>query len=217
MSESASYISFCNCKATAREISSPPGVCLTIPFPLLFPFPFPFSIAFPFSFAFPFLFPFPSSVPFSFLVFISPHCMSSSPSPSSLLMPSRGQLLPPLGAQESAQFWSSSPLSFISSQFSGPTARKLPGLYWQQLGGSIFALRSSLPYQEKRSLVHLTFPELVFRWLERSTWSLKAQGLSHLHLFIWLWFFPQHLPHIWVEACSPLPKRQTAAPAVRPR
>ena len=48
----------------ARGISSPPGVCLTIPFPLPFPFPFPFPscIAFPI----PVPFPFPSSVAFPF-------------------------------------------------------------------------------------------------------------------------------------------------------
>jgi hypothetical protein len=42
VSESASSILFCSWKALARAISSRPGVCLTIPFSLLFPFPFPF-------------------------------------------------------------------------------------------------------------------------------------------------------------------------------
>jgi len=69
---------------------------------------------------------------------------------------------------------------------SGLTARMPPGLYCQQLGGSIFALRSSLPYHEKRSQVRLTFPSLVVWWLERLAWSPKARGLSHLQLFIWL-------------------------------
>jgi hypothetical protein len=149
MPESASYLSFCNCKATAQEISSSPGVCLTIPFPL----PFPFPISFPF--------PFPSFVPFPYPVPFSPPCVSSSPSLSSLSLPSPGQLLPPLGALGSAQFSSSSSSSIISSQFSGLMARKSPGLYCQQLGGLIFPLRSSLPYQENRSPVRLTFPELV--------------------------------------------------------
>jgi hypothetical protein len=54
-------------------------------------------------------------------------------------------------------------------QFSGLTARKWPGLYCRQLSGSIFALRSALLYQEKRSQVRLTFPELVVCGLERST------------------------------------------------
>jgi hypothetical protein len=159
MSDSASYVSFCNCKATAREISSPPGVCLTIPFPLLFPFPFPC----------PFPFPFPSLVRFPFPVPFAPPCVSSSPSPLSLSLPSPGWLLPPLGAPGSAQFSSSSSSSIISSQFSGLTARKSPGFYCLQRRGSIFALRTSLPYQENHSPVHLTFPELVVCGLERST------------------------------------------------
>jgi len=150
VSESASYILFCNCTATAREISSPPGVCLTIPFPLPFPFPFPFS----FLVIFPFPFPFPSFVPFPFLVPVSPPCVTSSPSLSSLSMRWLRRLLPQLSAPGSAQLSSSSSSLIISSQFSGLTARKSPGLYCRQLGGSIFALGSSQLYQEKRSPGH---------------------------------------------------------------
>jgi len=93
----------------------------------------------------------------------------TSPSPSSLSLPSPGRLLPPLGAPGSAQFSSSSSSSIISSPFGGLTARMSPGSYCQQLGGSISALRSSLPYQEKHSPRHLTIPELVVCGLEQST------------------------------------------------
>jgi len=176
MSESASHLSFCNSRATAQEISSPPGVCLTISFPLPFPFPFPFPSTFPFPFQYIVHLAFP--VPFSLL------CMSSSPSLSSLSLPSLGRLLPQLCTPGSTQFSSSSSLSIISSRFGCLTARKWPSLYCWQLGGSIFALRSSLPYQERCSLVHLTFPGLVVCGLEQSTWSPKAWGLSRLELFI---------------------------------
>jgi hypothetical protein len=54
-------------------------------------------------------------------------------------------------------------------QISSLMAKKSPGLYCQQLGGSIFALSSSLPYQEKRSPVRLTNPKWVVCGLERST------------------------------------------------
>jgi hypothetical protein len=155
MSESASYISFCNGKATAREISSPPGVGLTIPFPLSFHFPFPSSVAFPFTF------PFPSVVPFPFMVLFSLPWVSSSSSLSSLSLPSPEQILPPFGPLGSDLFSSSSSSSIISFQFRGVTARKSPHLICRPLGGSIFALRSSLPYQEKRTPVCLNFPELV--------------------------------------------------------
>jgi len=159
MSESASCISFYNCKATAWNPSSPPGVCLTIPVPLPFPFPFPFpsSVAFPFPFPFPFPFsvalpfPFPYCVAFTFQVPFAPRCISSSRSLSSFWLPSPRWLLPPLGAPRSAQFSSLSSSAIISSQLSGLMARKLPGLYCRQLCGSIFALRSAQQYQEKRS------------------------------------------------------------------
>ena len=58
-----------------------------------------------------------------------------------------------------------------------------PGSYCRQLGGSIFAQGSSLQYQENRSPVRLTCPELVVCRLERLTRSWKARGLSHLQLF----------------------------------
>jgi len=112
--------------------------------------------------------------------------MSSSPSLSSLSSPSPGGLLPPLGPPGSAQFSSSSSSLIISSQFSGLLARMSPGLYCQQLGGSMCAVKSSLPYQEKRLLVHLTIPELVVCGLEQSSWSPKVWGLSYLPMFIWL-------------------------------
>jgi hypothetical protein len=135
-------------------VSESASYSLTIPFPSPFPFPFPVS------------YPFPSFVPFPFPVPISLPCVSSSPSPSSLSLSSPERLRPPLSAPGSAQFSSSSSSSIISSQFSGPTARKSTGLYCRQLGGSIFALRSSLWYQEKRSLVHLIIPKLVVCGLE---------------------------------------------------
>jgi len=78
--ESASYLSFCNCKPTAREISSPPGVCFTIHFRLQVPFPF----SFPFHFA--------SCVHSPFTVPFSPPCLFSSPSPLPLSLPSPGRL-----------------------------------------------------------------------------------------------------------------------------
>jgi hypothetical protein len=167
MSKSASDISFCKCKATAREISFPPGGCVTMPFPVPFPFPFHFPFPFPFSVAFPF--PSPSFVPFPFLVPFLPRCDTSSPSQLSLSLPSPGWPLPLLGAPGSAQFSSSSSSSIVSSQFSGLTATKSPGSHCRQLGSSIFALRSLPLYQEKRSPVPLTFPELVVCRLERST------------------------------------------------
>jgi len=34
-------------------------------------------------------------------------------------------------------------------------------------------------------MVHLMIPKLVVSGMERSTWSPKPQGLSHLYLFIW--------------------------------
>jgi len=111
--------------------------------------------------------------------------MSSSLSPLSLSLPLPGRLLPPLGATGSAQLSSSSSSLIISSRTSELTARKSPGLYYRQLGGSISALRSSLPYQEKHSLAQWIIPEVVTSNLERSTWSPKAPGLSHLQLFIW--------------------------------
>jgi len=151
----------------------PPGVCLTIPFPLPFPLPFPFP--FPFPFFVPFPFPVPSSLP----------CVSSLPSPLSLSLPSPGWLLPTCGALGSAQSSSSSSSSNISSEFSGLTARKSPWLYCWQHGGSIITLTSLTPYQVNPSRVRLTFPELFVCGLEQSTWSPKARGLSHLQLFIW--------------------------------
>ena len=157
----------------AWEISSPPGVCLTIPFPLPFPFPFLF------------LFPFPSIVPFPFLDPFSPPCVSSSPSPLSLSSPSPGWYLPLLGAPASTQVSSSSSSLIISSQFSGLTARKSPGLNCRQLGGWILAQRSLLPYQHNHLPERLSFPVLVVYRLERLTWSPKARGLSHLQLLIW--------------------------------
>ena len=178
MPESASYLSFCNCKATAREISSPPVVRLTIPFPLRFPFPFT------------------SFVPFPFPVPFSPPCVSSPPSPLSLSLPSPGQFLPPLGAPGSAQFSSSSYSSIISSQFSGLTPRKSPGLYCREIGGSIFTLRSSLPYQEKRSPVRSTFPDQVL--VRIGVIDLHSEGMGVVpppivHLVV---AFVKHLPHI---------------------
>jgi len=170
-------------KQTAREIPSPPRVCSTIPFPLPIPFPFPFPLPFPSSVAFPF--PFPSFVPCPFPVHFSLPCMPSSPSWSSLSLPSPGRLRPALGAPESAQFSSSSSPPMISFQFSCLTARKLPGSYRWQLGGSICALRSSLVYKENHSMLHLSSRELVVCRLELSTRSLKAQGLSHLQMVIW--------------------------------
>ena len=141
MTEFASYLSFCHCTATARQISSPRVDCFKMPSLLPFPFPFPFPL------------PFPSFVPFPFPVPFSPPCVSSSPSPFSLSLASPGRLLPPLRAPGSPQFSSPSSSSIISSQFSGPTPRKSPRSYCRQVGGSLFALRSSLPCQQKCSLV----------------------------------------------------------------
>jgi hypothetical protein len=58
-------------------------------------------------------------------------------------------------------------LSIISSECGDLTVRKLPGSYWRQIGGSICAQISSLPYQENHLLVSLTFPELVLGGLEQ--------------------------------------------------
>jgi len=138
-----------------RDIISP-GVCLTIPFPSPFPFPFPFAstVAFPFPFPFPFPssvafpYPLPSFVACPFLVHVLPPCMSSSPSPSSVSLPSRGRRFPPVGTQGSAQCSSSSSSSIISFQFGGLQAMKSPSLYCRQLCGSIFALILLLLYQD---------------------------------------------------------------------
>jgi len=215
MSEAASYVSFCHCNATAREISSLPGVCFTIHFhvPFLFPFPFPSLIAFPFPIPFQFL----SFVSVSFPVPFSQPYMFSSPSASSLSLWSLGRLIPPLGAVASGQF-SSSPLvsSIISCQFRGPTARKSPRLYCWQLGDSILALGSSLLCQEKRTLVRMTFLKLVICGLEQLTWSPKARGLSHYQLFIFVPGFVKHLRHWWEEGYPPLLKRRMPPPMVRP-
>jgi len=148
MSESASDISFCNCNAMARLISSPSGVCLTLPFPLpyQFCFPFPCSVAFSFLFPFRIPLPFPSDHSFPFSVLFSTPWVSSSPSLLSLLLPSQGRLLQSLGALWFVQFPSSSSLLIMSSQFWGLTARKLPGLYCRQLCCSISALWSSQLY-----------------------------------------------------------------------
>ena len=111
--------------------------------------------------------------------------MSSSLSHSWLSLASLGRLLPPLGATGFSQFPSSSSRLIISSQFSGLTARTSPGLYCWQLVGSISTLRSLLLYQEKRSPVHLSSPELVVCGLEWSTESPKVLELPHLQLFLW--------------------------------
>jgi len=119
--------------------------------------------------------------------------MPSSLSPMWLSLPLRRQLLPLLGTPGSTQLSSSSSLSIMASQFSGIMARKSAGLYCWQLGGSFFAMRSLLLYEEKCTPVRLTLPELVVCGFEPSTWSLMARGLSQLQLFIW----SQVLPNIW--------------------
>jgi hypothetical protein len=134
----------------------PPGICLTISCPLQFRFPFPFR------------FTFPSFVPFAFLVPMSQPCVSSSHSPSSLLLSLAAQLLPLLGPLGSTMFASSSCSSINSTQFSCLTARKSPGVYCPQLGAYIIPLISLLQCQEKRSQVRLTFPDLVVCTLESS-------------------------------------------------
>jgi len=173
MSKSASYISFCNCNNMAQMIESPPDVCLTIPFPLQFPFTFSYPFPFPSSVGFPF--PFPSFLPFPFPVPFSPPHLSS-PWPLSLSLPSPGWILLPLSSPGSAQFWSSSSSSIISSWFCHLTSRKSSGFYCWQRGGSIFARGSSLPYHEKCSPVGLNISKLVVCGLKWSTWSPKAQG-----------------------------------------
>jgi hypothetical protein len=145
VSKSAADTFFCNCKAMAREISSPTGVCLTIPFTVPLPFPFPFLFSFLSSVAVPS----PSNFMFaSFSRSLShrPEC-HPHPLPSSLSLPSLGRLLPQLGASESAQFKSSSLSSIVLSQLCGIIARMSPGLNCRQREGSIFALRSSLRNQ----------------------------------------------------------------------
>jgi len=42
--------------------------------------------------------------------------------------------------------------------------------------------------------VRVTFLEIVVCGLEQSTWSLKAEGLSHLQLFIWSWVLSNIYP-----------------------
>jgi len=220
MSEAAPYITCCNCRATVRGISSCPWICLPIPFPLPFPIPFPISscIAFPIPFPFEVTFPFPSFVPFAFPVAFSQPCLSSSPSPSPLWLPSLGHLHPRLGADGSAQFSSLSFSSIMSSQFSGLRAKLSPSLYCQQHGSSIFALRSSLPYQEKRSPVRWTFPELLVCGLQRSTCSPKVRGLSHLQFISKKHFHPGGMaPSEWtrsVRAVRDTPVADYSAPGV---
>jgi len=80
-----------------------------------------------------------------------------------------GRPIPPVGIRGSTQSSSSSSSSIIWFQFSGKLAMKSPCLNCRQPGGSIFAMGSSLLYQEKRSMVRVTFPELVFGVFERST------------------------------------------------
>jgi len=173
-----------NC--TALRAFSPCGLFSNIfnfPCPCIFQFPFPFptSVACPFSFlsSIAFRFPFPFSVPLLPPGAFSPPCVSSLPLTSALLLPSPERLLPPLGIPGSSQISSSSSLSIISSQFRGRMTSKSPGLYHRQLGGSNFGLGSSQPYQQKRSGVRLTFPDLVISGLEWSTSSLKARWLCH--------------------------------------
>jgi len=64
MLKSASEIQFCNRHATAYEISSPPRVCVTIPFTLPFPCPCPVPSCLPSSVAFPYHPVFPSHFQF---------------------------------------------------------------------------------------------------------------------------------------------------------
>jgi hypothetical protein len=192
VSKSASDISLCNCKAVAREISSPAGVCSTISFPIPLDIPFPFCFLFPSLVAFPS--PVPSSVPYPFVVPVSPLWESSSPSPWSLSFSSPGTLRPLLGALEYAHFSSSLSSSIIPSQFSGPTPRTSHIFYCQQFGGSILAMGSTLFHQEKRSLVHSTIPDLVFCALERSVGCLQPHGLSHMQMFVWSRVLPNICP-----------------------
>jgi len=184
-----------------RDIVSPWGLFnntfpFTIPLPL--PLPILYCLPHPRPFPLPVLsrlpFPLPISVPYPFPVLLSPPCVSASPLQWSLLLASRRQLLPPLSAPVSAQFSSSLFSSIIWSQFSARTATKSPGLWFRQLGGSIFVLRSVLPYQEKRSPVDLTFPKLDFCRLERFTSSRTGCRSSHLQLFIWSWVVPNICP-----------------------
>jgi len=188
MSESASWISLFNFIAMAREILFPPGVCVTLSFPLLFPllFPFPSPVVFGFPFLFPFPcsvtfpFPCPSVVPFPFPVTFSLPWVSSSPLPLSLSSPSPGRLLPLLSASGSAQFSTSFSSLIMSSQFSCPTGWMSPGLYCRQFGSSIITLRSLLSYKENCSLVRWIFPQLVISGVQQSTGSPEAHRLSHL-------------------------------------
>jgi len=70
-------ISFSNFKAMEWELSSPPGVCVTIPFTVPHHIPNPFH--FPFLFSVTISVPFSSFVPFLFTVPFSLPCMSSWP------------------------------------------------------------------------------------------------------------------------------------------
>jgi len=77
---------------------------------------------------------YPSCVPISVLVPISPPCLSSPLSPSSLSVQSPGQLIAPHHTWGCAQFPSSSSLSIISSELRGLTTRMSPVLCCGELG-----------------------------------------------------------------------------------
>ena len=129
-----------------RDIISPWGLFNnTFPFTVSLPLPLPVPSCLPLRH------PFPHRLP-GLICCVCPvpgPCLTTPrlvpPLLSSLSLPSAGRLLPPLGAQGFAQVPSSSFVTSISSLFSGLTAGTLPGLYCLWLGGSIFALRSSLP------------------------------------------------------------------------
>jgi len=146
----------CMSKSMAWEITSPPGVNITIPFLSPFGIPSPFPLPFSSSVAFPL--PFSSCVPFPFLVHCTPPCLFTWPLPSWWWFSSPGWVLLSPSDPRSAQFSLSSSSSIISSQFSGRMSSKLPGVYCRQLISWTVPLKSSLPWKEKCSPVRIPCP-----------------------------------------------------------